>query len=887
MRDAGFTIRCLSKPLIRFLPANPPPNPSVKPIRNPYVRVSLSLAFSLMSVTTSSAINLYWDVNGVDENTGSSGTGAWNGTNAFWNTEVSGTGGTPQAGTTGSDLLHFSSGTGLTAGTVTVSAGRLAGGLVFEESGVYSLTGGNITLSGATGISYSSGTGANTIASALILGANSIFENLDDTTQTITGGVTGAYNLTLHANNAGGLTFSTGALNNAGTITNSGSGTNTVTINSQIGSNVTSVIQNSATSKLSIFGTGGVAGYGNLTVKAGTVELRSNLTTPIAATAPIYLGDTAANTADVTLVFQGTSATFASPIILESGTTGKITIGGLNTGTAINFTGGITGTNNLEINTALGTSANTGVLTISGGSLNFTGTLTHVTGDGTGTTTSTDTSRGMVVIDSVIGANVTGVIQNSASVYRVMRLNGDNQYAGATTVTRGILAIGHNNALGTAAGDTSVAAGATLRIHNNITVTGETLTLTGSGSGNLVDNRDGNNEWAGSIAANVAAGHVRISSTGGHLELSGPVGLSGNSSNGLVLTGTADGEVSGNITQSGTGSKALIKTGSGTWTVSGTNSYSGNTQIYAGTLSVDSIDSRLGTSTGAIQLGEASSNGRLLYTGNATGDKVRGISLRATNGTGGGIIEHAGTGHLVFSSVVSSNNADATVEKTLTLRGSTSGTGEITGAISDSSGDDKTNIVKDGTGTWTLSGVSGYTGTTRVNEGQLIVSGKLNATTELSVTNATFTYGANDVVNNAAKVTLGAGAVVQTGIFSDALGALVLTGAAELALGNGNSKITFLNSVSEASNWSGLLSITGWTGLLTGNGDEQVLFTEAGLTVDQLGQIVFVDPQGLAPGTYGAMFIGSEIVPIPEPSVLVAGAVGMLGMAVRRRRVSV
>jgi hypothetical protein len=97
----------------------------------------------------------------------------------------------------------------------------VAGGLVFEESGNYSLTGGNITLSGAMGISFSNGTGTNTISSALILGANSIFENLDDSNQTITGGVTGAYDLSLQANSTGALTFSTGALNNSGTITNS------------------------------------------------------------------------------------------------------------------------------------------------------------------------------------------------------------------------------------------------------------------------------------------------------------------------------------------------------------------------------------------------------------------------------------------------------------------------------------------------------------------------------------------------------------------------------------------------------------------------------------------------------------------------------------------
>ena len=60
-----------------------------------------------------------------------------------------------------------------------------------------------------------------------------------------------------------------------------------------------------------------------------------------------------------------------------------------------------------------------------------------------------------------------------------LTLSGANTYTGTTNVDNGILNIQHNDALGTTAGGTVVAAGAKLQLQNNITVTGEALTLNG------------------------------------------------------------------------------------------------------------------------------------------------------------------------------------------------------------------------------------------------------------------------------------------------------------------------------------------------------------------------------------------------------------------------
>lgn len=60
---------------------------------------------ALLSAEPAQATLLYWDLNGATANTAAAVTGAWNGTNAFWNTASTGTGGTAQAGTTNADDL--------------------------------------------------------------------------------------------------------------------------------------------------------------------------------------------------------------------------------------------------------------------------------------------------------------------------------------------------------------------------------------------------------------------------------------------------------------------------------------------------------------------------------------------------------------------------------------------------------------------------------------------------------------------------------------------------------------------------------------------------------------------------------------------------------------
>lgn len=84
--------------------------------------------------------------------------------------------------------------------------------------------------------------------------------------------------------------------------------------------------------------------------------------------------------------------------------------------------------------------------------------------------------------------NLTGDIDNDGAAAGLIfagtgpkSLSGDNGYTGVTTVNAGILDVASNNALGTNAGGTTVALGATVRIGNNLTVP-EVITIQGTGA---------------------------------------------------------------------------------------------------------------------------------------------------------------------------------------------------------------------------------------------------------------------------------------------------------------------------------------------------------------------------------------------------------------------
>lgn len=227
------------------------------------------------------------------------------------------------------------------------------------------------------------------------------------------------------------------------------------------------------------------------------------------------------------------------------------------------------------------------------------------------------------------------------------------------------------------------------------------------------------------------------------------------------------GSVTGTIsaTINGVSGGNVIKSGAGTVVLSGANTYSRNTNISAGFLSVSSLNrvvggtasSNLGAPTtvafGTINLGTtASSAGTLVYTGaGESTDRV--INLNGT--TQGGGLQADGSGALVFESDFTATGSGA---KTLTLSGSSTASNTIQGNIVDSAGG-ATALTKTGTGTWIVSGNKSYTGKTAIQNGTLSVNSLKNAGTSSSLGAAT---GGNATID-IGLTTLSAGTLRYTG----------------------------------------------------------------------------------------------------------------------------
>ena len=192
---------------------------------------------------------------------------------------------------------------------------------------------------------------------------------------------------------------------------------------------------------------------------------------------------------------------------------------------------------------------------------------------------------------------------------------------------------------------------------------------------------------------------------------------------------TAVQELSINIADSqgpGGGSVTFKKCGVGTLKLSGANTYTGQTIVTGGTLSIDSFNS-IANRSASSSLGAPktdadaeimiSGGSTLLYTGKGE------TTDRNLNLPGGGdtiTLDQSGTGLLKLTSAfVMSGFAE---NKTVVLAGSSAGTGELAFNIDnvyDRKGKAMTSLTKSGTGTWVLSGTNTYSGPTTVKQGTL------------------------------------------------------------------------------------------------------------------------------------------------------------------------
>lgn len=169
--------------------------------------------------------------------------------------------------------------------------------------------------------------------------------------------------------------------------------------------------------------------------------------------------------------------------------------------------------------------------------------------------------------------------------------NATSDFTGTLSILDGTVAVTQGGALGAPAGTVATAGGAAtgrLRLDGSMTVAKPFAIAGRSGT---VDAHApsvvsaGSTTLSGDISLGAGGTLASIVSESGKLTLSGSVSAASSGVT-LLLDGAGEGEISGAITNGG-GSIALVKAGSGTWLISSAgNSYSGNTDVLAGTLKV-------------------------------------------------------------------------------------------------------------------------------------------------------------------------------------------------------------------------------------------------------------------------------------------------------------
>jgi fibronectin-binding autotransporter adhesin len=527
-------------------------------------------------------------------------------------------------------------------------------------------------------------------------------------------------------------------------------------------------------------------------------------------------------------------------------TTGNYSAGVATFAAGTDATGAIT----MNVDTAVsasGLSFEEGAFTIanaSGGTLTLTGSATATVASGL-----------TAAVSQAIGGTA-GLTKAGAGTFN---LSGANIYTGATAVNEGELGVSGGDAIPNSSAVTLAnVAGAQIKLSaaetiaslagggasgGNVNLQGHTLTLTGSSntsfagvisgaSGSLVKNGSANQTLTGDNSftglTDVQAGTLTLNRSGGAIADGAPVQISGGTlavtqsdtvgavtlvsgtiSGAGTLTGSSFAVQSGTISAPLGGSATLTKTTAGSVSLTGNNTYTGLTDVQAGTLTLNRSGGAIADAS-AVQV----SGGTLAVT---QSDTVGAITL--TSGTISGAGTLTGSSFAVQSGTISAPLA---------------GSGALT---------------KSTAGTVTLSGANTFTGATNISAGTLALTGGgvLSSSSGINMTGGTFDIsGISSSATTIASLVGSSGAVVRIGTktltvgdgslttFAGALesttGGLTKAGAGTFNItqsnpgyGGGSSVTagTLSLGASNALGSAGQIAVTGEATLLAGSGTTQ------------------------------------------------------------------
>lgn len=715
----------------------------------------------------------------------------------------------------------------------------------------------NLTLGAAT-------TTINTLNQSIIGGTSSA--TISPTGQTL------RVNTILSASGAGVLTIGAGTLSTA-----TAAGVLILNQNSTEDLIIDAVIANhTSASGLNKLGTGWLilnaanTYTGATVVGAGTLNLTGSITGSAIAV----------NGSSVFL--QDSSGVIAGASSLTLGSTATSTLSGTNT-----HSGGTTlTTGNLILANA--SALGTGPFTLSGGTFNTDGIITSLASNnplnwngnftyggasdlnlGNGALSLTANSQVTVNANTLsVGGAISGPFRIAKAGAGTLALNGANTHSGGTLITgsssAGKLILGHANALGTGP-----------------------LTINGNGT-NTIDSSVPNLTNLGNNAQNWQASFTFTGSENLNLG-TGPVTMLGNRTVTVEAnTLTIGGAIAGpgfNLTKSGPGNMVL----------SGVNTYTGNTNVSDGALTI----------LGSGSLGSGNYAGSIAITSTFNYDSTAAQTLSGVI-SGAGIFNKSGTSTLTLTNTNTFTGTTTIAAGVLSLgNGATSGslTGDILNnaalLVNNNSAVSLPGLImgsgtltKNGTGTLTLPASNDYTGLTNIIGGTITIAhetslgtsasgtvvsagGALESLTTLTVNSEALTLngtgvsgggalrvGGNKTLTWEGLITLGSDASIKT----DSGSSINLSSLGSVNLGSNALTLQLEGSVISASD--GIISGTGSL-IKTGAASLYVAGdnTYSGLTTVNAGSLILQNSLALGATTSGTTVLNGARVELDNLTV--------------------
>jgi len=595
-------------------------------------------------------------------------------------------------------------------------------------------------------------------------------------TNTIAANMSGAGGLTVTNSSAtagrlilsGANSYSGGTALNAGTLV-------VISTNNNLGTNTAANAITFRGGTLSLTNPGAVILANNLVIQTNTGSTIESAGAQVDFTGSMSGGGTLTTVGSARTYMKGSAASFTGAIDKQGGRLDFYAIS-----SSANARYNLNGSSGTYLMGGSGTAWNFG-------SLNGTNTLIN-------NTATASLSIGALGLDDVFSGAITefSLGSQTLSITKVgggtLTLSGSSTYQGGTTVNNGTLKVGNNAALGAS----------TAALVNNAT-----LDLAG------------------------------FSVTQGTLSGNGVITNSSGSASTFTVGGAAvSNNYTGTIVDGASGTVALVKSGSGTQTLSGANAYTGGTAINAGVLQLGNAGAL--ASSGDIGFG----GGTLTYGSGITTD----LSGRIKN-SASAITLNSGANDIVFDSAIDASNVGGLSKSgsgTLTLNGvnafsgnttisagtlQVGGSGQLGGgtyngtianagtfAYSSSANQTLGGVIsgagalsQNGSGTLTLTNANTYTGSTAVNAGRLVLSGRSTSTNFSVAANSVLELNVSDsavLIDPATTRFSGSGTLQKTGaggvVWSSSAATFALSAGSLIDVQGG----TFTGGSSANENWT-------------------------------------------------------------------------------------